>query len=68
MVFTIVAFFEIAVESWPEWDLNDVRRSNRLRYHVMIQLTHRVNVVQLLQFHRLFSFRFYFGYRHVYFN
>ena len=37
-----------------------------------VQLTLRVNFVQLLQFHRLFSIRFYFGFafvsRYVYFN
>ena len=22
MVFTTVGFFEVAIESWPEWDLN----------------------------------------------
>ena len=29
MVFTTEGFFEVAIESWPEWDLNP-RRSNRL--------------------------------------
>ena len=27
MVFTTEGFFEVAIENWPEWDLN---RSNRL--------------------------------------
>ena len=40
MVFTTDVFFEVAIESWPELDLNprplnSVSRSNRLNYQVM---------------------------------
>ena len=40
MVFTTEGFFEVAMESWPEWDLSHdhripFRRSNRLSYHAM---------------------------------
>ena len=43
-VFTTEGFFVIAIESWPEWDLNPrplnpFRRSNRLSYQAM-NLTH----------------------------
>ena len=36
MVFATDGFFEVAIESWPEWDLNPrplnpLRRSNRQR-------------------------------------
>ena len=54
MVFTTEGFFEVAIESWPEWDLN-------LRPLNSVQLALRANFVQLLQFHRLFSVRFHFG-------
>ena len=47
-VFTTEGFFEVAIESWPEWDLNP-RPLN--------------SFVQLLQFNRLFSVTFHFGYR-----
>ena len=40
MVCTTEGFFKVAIESWPEWDLNpqplnSVRRSNRLSYQAM---------------------------------
>ena len=40
MVFTTEGFFEVAIESWPEWDLNprlrnSVQTSNRLSYQAM---------------------------------
>ena len=40
MVFTTIALLEVAIESWPEWDLNHdhwipFRRSNRLSYQAM---------------------------------
>ena len=40
MVFTTEGLFEVAIESWPEWDLNPrplipLRRSNRLSYQAM---------------------------------
>ena len=40
MVFTTEGLFEVAIESWPEWDLNPrpmntFRRSNRLSYQAM---------------------------------
>ena len=40
MVFTTEALLEVAIESWPEWDLNHdhwipFRRCNRLSYQAM---------------------------------
>ena len=40
MVFTTEGLFEVAIESWPQWDLNQrppnpFRRSNRLSYQAM---------------------------------
>ena len=38
MVFTTDGFFEVAIETWPEWDLTTeipFRRSNRLSYQAM---------------------------------
>ena len=40
MVFTTEGFLEVAIEIWPEWDLNprllnSFRHSNRLRYQAM---------------------------------
>ena len=45
MVFTTKGFFEAAIESWPEWELdrrplNRFRRSNRLSYQAMSSRTH----------------------------
>ena len=45
MVFTTKGFFEAAIESWPEWELdrrplNRLRRSNRLSYQAMSSRTH----------------------------
>ena len=54
MVFTTEGLFEVAIESWPGWDLNP-RPLNS-------QLALRANFAQLLQFHRLFSVQFHFGY------
>ena len=39
MVFITEEFFEVAIESWPEWDWNSrpvisFRRSNRMRYRL----------------------------------
>ena len=30
MVFTTVGFLEVAIESWPEWDLNPLPHSTDL--------------------------------------
>ena len=40
MIFTTERFFEVAIESWPDWDSNSrplilFSRSNRLRYQTM---------------------------------
>ena len=40
MVFTTEGLFKVAIESWPEWDLNPpplipFRRSNRLSFQAM---------------------------------
>ena len=62
--------FEVAVESWPEWDLNprplnteslsDALTDGAIR--PWVQLALRANFVQVLQFHLLFSVLFHFGY------
>ena len=62
--------FEVAVESWPEWDLNprplnteslsDALTDGAMR--PWVQLALRANFVQVLQFHLLFSVLFHFGY------
>ena len=49
MVFTTEGLFEVAIESWPEWDLNP-RPLNFAQ-------TLTTNFVQLLQFHRLLTWR-----------
>ena len=66
MVFATDRFFVVAIESWPEWDLNRLtEHSDRLNYQAMssTRSTHefRANFVQLLRFHRLFSVTFHFG-------
>ena len=67
MVFTTEGLFGVAIESWPEWDLNpwplnflsDALADWGIRSWVQLAL--RANFVQLLQFHRLFSVKFHFG-------
>ena len=67
MVFTNDEFFKVAIESWPEWYLNpgllnsvQTLWPNELSDHEFN--SHSANLVQLLQFHRLLSVTFYFGY------
>ena len=65
MVFTTGGFFKVAIESWPEWDLNHwipFTRSNGLTYQAMSSLPLRANFVQLLKFHHLLGVTFHFGY------
>ena len=78
MVFTTDEFSEVAVESWPEWDLNprplnSVQTSYRLSYQAMnstltqSQLCTATPISLFVQCH--ISFRlFALVSRHVYFN
>ena len=63
MVFITEGFFEVAIESWPDTTIEF--RSDALTDWAIrpwVQLALRANFVQLLQFHRLFSVTFHFGY------
>ena len=70
MVFTTEGFFEVAIESWPEWDFNP-RPPTEFRsdaptdwaIRLWVQLALRASFVQPLQFHCLFSVKFHFGHR-----
>ena len=62
MVFTTERFFEVAIESWLEWDSNPPRLNSVQTLQQWVQLALRANFVQLLQFHLLFSVTFHFGY------
>ena len=67
LVFTTEGFFEIAIESWREWDLNP----RPCEFRSWVQLALRNRFVQLPQFHRLesgFISAISFVSRHVYFN
>ena len=70
ILFATYGLFEVAIESWLEWDLSPrplssaqtLRSCNRRSYQAMSSTPLRVNFVQALQFHRLFSVKFHFGY------
>ena len=70
--------FEIAIESWPEWDLNpwplnSVQTLTNWAIRPWVQFAVRANFVQLLQFHLSiqcshFISAIVFGNRHICFN
>ena len=69
-IYIFEVLFEVAIESWPEWDLNP-RPLNSVQtllptelsdHEFNIQLALRANFAQLLQFHHFFSVQFHFSY------
>ena len=54
-------FFEVAIESWPEWDLTiPLRGSNQLSYQAMSSTRTQNQFCATTLFHRLFSVKEYY--------
>ena len=68
VVLTTEGFFEVAIESWPGWDLNPPSY-NQLSYQaVSLTRTQSQVCIATPMFHRLFSVRFHFGFVFVSLN